>query len=263
MNKQTAQATAPPDGAADSQAGNGAGAQGQRQHQGMHYIAFLKRLAKTVKPSSYLEIGTREGKSLQAFDCDAVCVDPVMRPRPASLTCRNRTFCFQMTSDRFFHDEDLFSYFPTGVDMAFLDGMHKFEYLLRDFINTERYTHPGSVLVVHDCFPPNEQVAGRVPPGGVWTGDVWKLVPVLMEMRQDLRLYMVDCPPTGLLIVQNPDRDSRVLQTNYHSILEHYSGLGLEEYGIPRLWSEVEQIESEAPIDENETVWALSLPTYG
>ena len=47
-----------------------------RPLSGVLYTEFLGRLATFVKPTSYFEIGTNTGSSLDKFSCDAVCVDP-------------------------------------------------------------------------------------------------------------------------------------------------------------------------------------------
>ena len=75
---------------------------------------------------------------------------------------KQRAFFFQMTSDAFFADHDLALFFPRGVDLAFIDGMHRFEFLLRDFINTERRCHARSIVLLHDCLPRNCRMAERV-----------------------------------------------------------------------------------------------------
>ena len=50
---------------------------------------------------------------------------------------------------------------PVGTDrraavrLAFIDGMHLFEFALRDFINTERHCSPKAVIVFDDILPRN------------------------------------------------------------------------------------------------------------
>lgn len=230
------------------------------RHRGIQYLTFFKRLAEIAQPASYLEIGTRDGSSLATIGCDAICVDPIMRPKPVALD-RGRTFCFQMSSDRFFHETDVFTIFPRGVDLAFLDGMHRFEYLLRDFINIEPYCHSRSLVIVHDCFPSRVDLAGRVSQGGAWAGDVWKLVPILKELRPELTLSRIDCPPTGLLAIQDLSADSPVLSEGYQGVVRKYGELSLDEYGLERLWTEVEVIESRKLVDD-ESLWSLRLPNF-
>ena len=232
-----------------------------RRHEGIQYLNFFKRMAEIATPTTYLEVGTRDGSSLAAFPgCDAICIDPIMRPKPVALD-RRSTFCFQMTSDRFFAETDVFAFFPRGIDIAFLDGMHRFEYLLRDFINTEPYCHPRSLVIVHDCFPTRTDLAGRISKGGAWAGDVWKLLPILKELRPDLKLTRLDCPPTGLLAVQSLDSDSTVLGDNYQDAVREYGELSLDDYGMDRLWDDVEAIESRKLV-EDDSLWSLHLPTF-
>jgi hypothetical protein len=56
------------------------------------------------------------------------------------------------------------------IDRAFIDGMHCFEFVLRDFINTERYMSWTSVIVFNDVLPPHCEGGGaptmRRRPGG-------------------------------------------------------------------------------------------------
>ncbi len=35
-----------------------------------------------------------------------------------------------------------------------------------------------------------------------WTGDVWKLIPILQRYRPDLQLTLFDAPPSGLVAGQ-------------------------------------------------------------
>ena len=49
-----------------------------------------------------------------------------------------------MTSDDFFASHDLAQVLGgRPVDLAYIDGMHQFEFALRDFMNLERYVGPA------------------------------------------------------------------------------------------------------------------------
>lgn len=230
-------------------------------HEGINYVGFFRQVTRIARPRTYLEIGTQNGQSLAAMKCDAICIDPIMKPATRALD-RDRTFCFQMASDAFFRETDVFALFPHGIDVAFLDGMHRFEYLLRDLHNTERYCHSQSLVLIHDCFPDEPELAVRQPPGGPWTGDVWKIVPLLLEFRPDLHLRRLDCPPTGLLAVQGLSPEGPGLAGRYHEAVGAYAELSVEEYGLERLWDDVPVLESKALIDD-ESAWSLELPRFG
>jgi hypothetical protein len=107
--------------------------------KGVSYLEFLRLLATRLSPRSYLEIGTRTGASLAQVKCDAICVDPRFEFGSRPAMGRKRTFLYQMTSDEFFAKNDPRAVFPRGIDLAFLDGLHRFEYLIRDFVGTERW----------------------------------------------------------------------------------------------------------------------------
>ncbi len=107
---------------------------------GMRYLDFLERLHEQRKPEWYLEVGTQEGWSLVRARGNAVAVDPEFMIK-ANLTYPSQMHFFQMTSDDFFAGDFLER---TGIrfDLSFLDGMHHFEFLLRDFMNAERTSRP-------------------------------------------------------------------------------------------------------------------------
>ena len=57
----------------------------------------------------------------------------------------------------------------TRLDLVFVDGMHLFEFALRDFMNVERHADWWSVIVFDDILPRDVDEAARerhtVPPG--------------------------------------------------------------------------------------------------
>ena len=188
--------------------------------QGVPYLHFIGTVCKTLSPRTYIEIGTNTGGSLTQIDCDAVCIDPEFRFASNPAGKRTRTLLFQMSSDDFFRCYDLGALLPEGVDLAFLDGMHRFEFLLRDLINIETYCGNRSLVLLHDCLPTNPRMAERTPrhekdedltTRHSWTGDVWKLLPILKKYRPDLRIHLIDCPPTGLVAITNLHAKNTIL----------------------------------------------------
>ncbi len=89
----------------------------------------------------------------------SIGVDPAFRVE-RELLCD--LHLVRATSDEFFAREHPLAHFDEPViDLAFIDGMHLAEYALRDFINTERYTHAASVIVIDDMLPRNVAEADR------------------------------------------------------------------------------------------------------
>src|SRR5437868_843799 len=108
------------------------------------------------------------------------------------------------------------------IDPAFIDGLHLFEQALRDFIHIERHAAQRSVLLFHDCLPLNRLTASRTRATGFWTGDVWKIVPILKTRRPDLDVFVIPAYPTGLAVVTWLDPSSRALEENFDSIVSSF-----------------------------------------
>ncbi|MFB1487467.1 MULTISPECIES: methyltransferase domain-containing protein [unclassified Thiocapsa] len=184
----------------------------------VHYRAILAQAHEILKPELYLEIGVRHGDSLALAHGPAVgvdCAPDVEQPLHAATTI------IQATSDEFFEfkaGEAL----TTPPDLSFIDGMHLFEYALRDFMNVERWSKSSSLVIVDDIFPNHPDQATRERCTRVWTGDVWKLHACLAEERPDLLLLSLDTSPTGLLLIAGLDASNRTLWDRYNPIVNRY-----------------------------------------
>ena len=91
------------------------------------------------------------------------------------------------------------------MDLAFIDGMHQFEFALRDFINIEKYCSADSIILIHDVYPIDATSAARERASWFWSGDIWRLILMLNKYRPDLSVNVIAARPTGLAIVQNLD----------------------------------------------------------
>jgi hypothetical protein len=122
--------------------------------------------------------------------------------------------------------------------------MHLFEFLLRDFMNTEAHCRPNSIIALHHCVPTDVGMTRRDPHGpsegltrnaGMWTGDVWKIVPTLRKCRPELRIHVLDAPSTGLVLITGLDPASTTLRQSYFDIVGEAAGLDLAAIGIDQL----------------------------
>jgi hypothetical protein len=200
---------------------------------GEHYLSCLEQFHDLLRPRTYLEIGTFRGESLELAQCAAIAVDPEFQLERRLPTKSMPALClFQMSSDKFFKSYDPRAILGAPIDFAFLDGMHLIEYLLRDFIQTERACHARSVIVLHDCVPLDLHMATRnmndlkerklsAHPYW-WTGDVWKMLPVLWRFRPDLKIEVFNAQPTGLAVICGMDSNSRVLADHYDEIVAEF-----------------------------------------
>jgi hypothetical protein len=186
------------------------------------YYGLLPRIHALLKPSAYVEIGVRNGESLllARSATTAVGIDPAPQ---ITAALPPSTRIFRMTSDNFFANHDLKKELGgKPLDLAFIDGMHLFEFALRDFINLEKAASPGSTILVHDCYPVDRITAQRDRTTRIWSGDVWKLVLCLKKYRPDLQVATIDVPPTGLGVIRKLDPASNLLASRLQSICEEF-----------------------------------------
>jgi Methyltransferase domain len=188
------------------------------------YLYFLRQVHETLQPESYLEIGVRRGRSLARSSVPSIGVDPAYDIAP-DLTFGDEVTLARHTSDDFFAlDAPLASLPNERIDLSFIDGMHLYEFALRDFMNIERFSRPGSVIVFDDVLPRNSLESQRDRETSAWTGDVWKIIPTLHKLRPDLMTIQVGTRPTGLLMVLGADAGSTVLQSHYEELLTSWAG---------------------------------------
>ena len=189
---------------------------------GEDYLGLLQHVHGHYRPRTYLEIGVSAGGSIAYVgeETMAIGIDPA--PRIASPLPSNIRI-FKETSDEFFASRNLSAEFDgKPLDFAFLDGMHLFEYVLRDFINVERNSVPDTRVLIHDCYPLDEATSARERTTIFWTGDVWKLIVCLKKYRPDLRIHTLAVPPSGLVVVRGLDRNSDVLPARLDAICREF-----------------------------------------
>ncbi len=179
---------------------------------GVPYLEFLKKLHEKRNVQRYLEIGTHSGKSLSLARKAALAIDPDFLFDKKRWSKKRGLHLFEMTSDDFFAAHDPVAILGQPIDLAFIDGMHWAEFVLRDFYNVERHCSPDALIVLHDAVPVNFEMTERERRpearrdeafSSYWTGDVWRVVPLLRRERPDLCIQVLDCPPTGLVLVSN------------------------------------------------------------
>jgi hypothetical protein len=203
---------------------------------------FLRRLHELARPRNYLEVGVFDGRSLALSRVPSIAIDPMFK---VTVPLRVDVHLAKQTSDNFFARPDPLLHLRSGrnplknlrrgrsafghyrggttLDLAFIDGMHLFEYALRDFMNVERFTDWSSVIVFDDMLPRSVDEAARDRHTGDWTGDVFKVIPVLRQYRPDLTVIPVDTTPTGVLMVLGADPTSTTLKTHYDEIVDRWA----------------------------------------
>lgn len=137
-------------------------------------LAIRKSEAKT-----YLEIGCDKNKIFRNIHVShKVGVDPA------------RGGTHRMTSDDFFKQN------TEKFDVVFIDGLHYYEQVKKDFENSLNCLNDNGFIILHDMMPstPEEAVVPipKIMPY-TWVGDVWRLA-FDLAAREDIvfKLILID-----------------------------------------------------------------------
>ena len=204
-----------------------------------NYLDFLKALHKNIY-EGYFEIGTRTGASLALSNSPSVSIDPFFQLSTDPVGNKDLCLMFQETSDSFFQNRLPFLS-DLKCQLAFIDGMHLFEYALKDFINLAKISSEKSLFLFHDPIPWTFQMATRnyddVPRGSAWTGDIWKLVHIFIDVGMKDNVKLLTSAPSGLLAVLNPDEKLvSKLENNYDQICSKWLDVNLSEDSLQRFY---------------------------
>lgn len=218
---------------------------------GPFYLNVISMFHSELRPRTYLEIGVESGQSITLVQPEtrAIGIDP--EPRISHPLGPN-TSIHATTSDAYFFGHDVRAELGgLPIDLAFIDGMHQFEFALRDFINIERHSSPQSTILIHDCYPLNRLTAERERQTTFWSGDIWRLILLLRKYRPDLSVNVIAAAPTGLGVIRRLDPGSRVLHEHLDEIVREflaldYSVLDTDKAGMlalhPNDWEKVKAI---------------------
>ena len=128
------------------------------QETNYNRIALVNLLISKKRNPAYLEIGCHSNNLFDSIPClQKTGVDPA-----SGGTVRE-------TSDAFFEkNSQLF-------DVVFIDGLHTYEQVHRDVVNSIRFLKPGGFIALHDMLPGSwmEHHVPRICEE--WTGDTWKV----------------------------------------------------------------------------------------
>jgi hypothetical protein len=194
---------------------------------GEDYFHVLARVHEHVRPATYVEIGVARGRSLRLVGAQTLSVG--IDPQPSlegPLGPKQKLFA--ETSDEFFGRRDVLQELGgQRIRMAFIDGMHHFDFALRDFANLEPLCDRDSLIFIHDCYPIDARSAAREQTTAFWSGDIWRLIVLLKRHRPDLSIHTIATPPTGLGLVTRLDPGSRQLREQLPSLIEQGMSLDL------------------------------------
>ncbi len=195
---------------------------------GEDYIQIFQHIHAHLQPRTYVEIGVDTGSSIRLVGTAtrALGVDP--NPN-IQFDLAPSVKIFAQSSDDFFATNDVRAELGgLPIDLAFIDGMHNFEFALRDFMNVEALCTPDSTILIHDVYPLDERTAGRERVTAFWSGDIWRLVLLLRKHRPDLTVRTIAASPTGLGIVRNLDPQSRYIRDHLDELVKEYLAMDFD-----------------------------------
>ena len=234
-------------------------------HSGLIYYDFMAQLSQKRETRSYLEVGVNQGRMMSRIQAThAVGVDPAYILDSDVTIGKKSVTLVNATSDTFFATPNLVDFLRSPPDLVFLDGYHTFEFLLRDFINSEKISARNALIVLHDCLPLDSTMAIRhidtwksqtvgTKYAGAWTGDVWKLLPILRKYRPELKILLADCSPTGLVLISNCDPRSTLLDDKYLDIVSEFLEMPNDDEGIvDNLYKNFSIVEAKSILTESD-----------
>ena len=132
---------------------------------------LIEYLIKKNNYTNYLEIGCDQNQLFSKVIIDnKIGVDPVSGGN------------IRKTSDDFFKENN------DKFDIVFIDGLHIYEQVKKDILNSVNCLNVNGIILVHDCMPDSlgKQAVPRYKMQ--WNGDVWKAI-VDLRQKEDLDIY--------------------------------------------------------------------------
>ena len=134
---------------------------------------LIEYLIKKNNYKNYLEIGCDKNQLFSKVNIDnKIGVDPVSGGN------------VRKTSDDFFKKN------KSNFDIVFIDGLHTYEQVKKDILNSVNCLLDEGIILVHDCMPDSlgKQAVPRYKMQ--WNGDVWKAI---VDLRQQENLEIYTC----------------------------------------------------------------------
>jgi len=134
---------------------------------------LIEYLIKKNNYKNYLEIGCDKNQLFSKVNINnKIGVDPVSGGN------------VRKTSDDFFKEN------KSTFDIVFIDGLHTYEQVKKDILNSVNCLLDEGIILVHDCMPDSlgKQAVPRYKMQ--WNGDVWKAI---VDLRQQENLEIYTC----------------------------------------------------------------------
>jgi len=155
---------------------------------------LIKYLIEKNDYKDYLEIGCDQNQLFSKVEIDnKIGVDPFSGGN------------IRKTSDSFFSNN------TDKFDIIFIDGLHTYDQVKKDIINSVKCLNKNGIVLVHDCMP--DSLAKQAVPRFKmkWNGDVWKAI---VDLRQSEDLDIYTCEMDEGIGVIKKRKNSEILKIN-------------------------------------------------
>ena len=153
---------------------------------------LIEYLINKYKYSDYLEIGCDQDQLFSKVRIkNKTGVDPISGGN------------IRKTSDEFFREN------KNKFDIIFIDGLHTYNQVKKDILNSINCLKDEGIVLVHDCMPDSlsKQAVPRYRMS--WNGDVWKAI---VDLRQNENLEIYTCKIDQGIGVIKKKRNSSILK---------------------------------------------------
>jgi hypothetical protein len=188
-------------------------------------VALVNLLCASKLDGNYLEIGCQGNILFDAVPMiNKIGVDP-----------REGGTHKEYSDDFFIRNTEYF-------DVIFIDGLHVYDQVRRDVVNSIKFLKPGGWIAIHDMLP-DSAISEHVPniSPGPWSGDVWKVAFELVASKGiEFKLIKIDAG-VGLFRVTDPhatlyDLESILQDKRFQYLYENISQLPLIEWEDAYKW---------------------------
>ena len=121
------------------------------------HIPFVASIAQITQPKVYVEIGIYQAATLNAVaQHSELAIGVDINPAAGQyIKAKNAEFVSGTTAELV----ALCASRNTVIDFAFIDGDHRSEAVMSDFIGVEKFASKNALILFHDTWPENEDDA--------------------------------------------------------------------------------------------------------
>ena len=182
---------------------------------------LIEYLIKKNNYKNYLEIGCDKNQLFSKVNIgNKIGVDPVSGGN------------VRKTSDDFFKEN------KSSFDIVFIDGLHTYEQVKKDILNSVNCLLDEGIILVHDCMPDSlgKQAVPRYKMQ--WNGDVWKAI---VDLRQQENLEIYTCEIDQGIAIITKKKNTSILKLDkpinklkfkdyFNNYKEYMRVISLEEF---------------------------------